>query len=267
MVWKLPKTSTTFEKVDERTLRVQFAKAPLSISLGMHKCGQYVFINFPSISWQEWHPFSVASGPDDPNIDIYIRASGDHTKKILAYAEKCTTENKPMKIRSDGPYGSLPFNHRRYGSILFVAGGIGVTPIMSVLRDVYGTAREAPTKKHHCIKEVTLVWIMRHASEASMFLKELNSLRLLSTDDPLMPQFNLSIHATRDTDAGKGVINSRPNFDVLMNDHVLAQEADTRSILVYACGPSSMVKQLWDASAKKKTKKLRIDFYHETFEF
>ncbi|KAL7550381.1 hypothetical protein ACHAWF_014524 [Thalassiosira exigua] len=74
MVWKLPKTSTTFDKVDERTLRVQFAKAPLSITLGMHKCGQYVFINFPSISWQEWHPFSVASGPDDPNIDIYIRA-------------------------------------------------------------------------------------------------------------------------------------------------------------------------------------------------
>ena len=103
MLWKMPKCTTLFEKVDERTAHIRFAKAPLSSFLGRHQVGQYVFVNFPSISLQEWHvrshsaldidslmilskyshlifsmhlhqPFSVASGPSDPYIDLYIRA-------------------------------------------------------------------------------------------------------------------------------------------------------------------------------------------------
>jgi len=55
MLRKIPKRTTLLEKVDERTAHVRFAKDTLSSLLGRHKVGQYVFVNFPSLSLQEWH--------------------------------------------------------------------------------------------------------------------------------------------------------------------------------------------------------------------
>lgn len=166
---------------------------------------------------------------------------------------------------------SPKFNYRRYGSVVFVAGGIGITPILSVLKDIYSIAGvRTEKKKNHCIRDVSLVWIMPHASEASLFMEVLNSFHLRSLEDALVPNFNLSIHATRDTDAmipGQQIVYSKPDFKVMMNELVESKHDGVRSMLVYACGPNRMVQQLWDASMKKNTKKLRVDMYHETFEF
>jgi len=87
-----------------------------------------------------------------------------------------------------------------------------------------------------------------------------------------MPDFDLAIHATRDTEdtnaiPGQQVVYSRPNFESVMNQCVEKKPEDLRSILVYACGPGAMVNQLWDVTSRKNKKDLRVDFYHETFEF
>jgi len=270
---KMPKRTTLIEKVDERTAHVRFAKGTLSSLLGRHQVGQYVFVNFPSLSLKEWHPFSVASGPSDPHLDIYIRALGDHTKKIVEYSEHCAAENKQARIRVNGPYGTLPFNYRRYGSVLLVGGGIGITPILSVLKDIY--SREgSDTKKNrpsHCIRNVSFVWIMPHAEESSLFLDLLNSFHEKSLEDPLLPDLKLSIHVTRDSDdavvMGQQLIYSKPQLNVVVEECVENKPGNSTSMLVYACGPSGLVKQLWDASTTKNSKALRVDFYHEKFEF
>lgn len=195
---------------------------------------------------------------------------GDHTKKIVEYSEKCAAENKQALIRSDGPYGDLSFNYRRYGSLVLVGGGIGITPLISILKDIYsdsGAARK--NKPSHCIRQVCLVWVMPRASEASLFLDLLNQFHENSLSDPLLPSLKLSIHITRDDGfvTGQQVSYSRPDFDAVMNDCIENRAEGSRSILCYACGPERMVHQLWDASTKKNTKHLRCDFYHETFEF
>jgi predicted ferric reductase len=271
MIWtQLPRKTTVMEKVGDNTAHVQFTKTPIATLLGRHKVGQYVFVNFPELSLNEWHPFSVASASNDPHIDLYIRALGDHTKKIVEYSEKCAAENKPALIRSDGPYGDLSFNYRRYGSLVLVGGGIGITPLISILKDIYsdsGAARK--NKPSHCIRQVCLVWVMPRASEASLFLDLLNQFHENSLSDPLLPSLKLSIHITRDDGfvTGQQVSYSRPDFDAVMNDCIENRAEGSRSILCYACGPERMVHQLWDASTKKNTKHLRCDFYHETFEF
>jgi len=196
---------------------------------------------------------------------------GGHTKKIVEYAESCVAENKQVKIRSDGPYGTLPFNYRRYGSIVFVAGGIGITPIIAILKDIYGQQEGNRSNLSHCIRNISLFWIMPHASEATLFLGLLNSFHLKSLENSLLPDLNLSIHATRDsseaTIIGQQIVYSKPNFHDVMDECVESKPAGSTSILAYACGPSRMVNQLWDLSTKKKSKELRVDFYHEEFEF
>mmetsp|Transcript_1399 Transcript_1399/g.2503 ORF Transcript_1399/g.2503 Transcript_1399/m.2503 type:complete len:113 (+) Transcript_1399:2701-3039(+) len=112
---------------------------------------------------------------------------------------------------------------------------------------------------------------MPHAAESSLFLDLLNSFHQKSLEDPLVPDLKLSIHVTRDSDdtivTGQQIIYSKPQFNVVVEGCVENKPASSTSMLVYACGPGGMVTQLWDASTKKNSKALRVDFYHEKFEF
>ena len=65
---------------------------------------------------------------------------------------------------------------------------------------------------------------------------------------------------------GQQFLYSRPQFDDVMDECISSEPEEKTSTLVYACGPTKMVNQLWDASTKKNTKNSRCDFYHETFE-
>ena len=200
---------------------------------------------------------------------------GDHTKKIVQYAERCASasEGKQVKIRTDGPYGSLPFNYRRFGSILFVAGGVGVTPILSILKDIYQNQAGARKKRpSHCVRDVSLVWVVPYAADALFIMDQLNNFHKLSIKDPLLPDLKLSIHVTRGNDGhalikGQQFLYSRPQFDTVMDECIASKPEDSTSTLVYACGPTKMVNQLWDVSMKRNAKDCRVDFYHETFEF
>ena len=277
LMWKWTIRTTVFQQVDSPIVHCQFPKSSISSLLGRHEVGQYVFVNFPSLSLNEWHPFSVSSGPNDDHIDVYIKSLGNHTKKIVEYAERCEAENKQVKIRCDGPYGSLPFNYRRYGSILFVVGGVGITPALSLLRDIYQNQADTcctdttQKKPLSCIREVTLLWVIPYASDALFLLDQLNTFHSMSIQNPHLPDLKLSIHVTRSSGGnsemkGQQFLYSRPQFDDVMDECITSEPEEKTSTLVYACGPTKMVNQLWDASTKKNTKNSRCDFYHETFE-
>lgn len=81
--------------------------------LELHHVGQYYFVNFPSLSLTEWHPFSVSSGPREDSIELHIRNLGDHTTRIVEFAKKAAVHNDSTWIRVDGPYGRQDFDYRR----------------------------------------------------------------------------------------------------------------------------------------------------------
>ncbi|KAL3806863.1 hypothetical protein ACHAXA_004574 [Cyclostephanos tholiformis] len=276
MMWtQLPRKTLRIEPVGEggKTTFVRISKTPLNQLLGRHKVGQWVVVNFPELSLTEWHPFSVASGPSQPFIDLYIRALGNHTKSIANYSEKCASENRQALIRVDGPYGNLSFNYRRYGSLVLVGGGIGITPLISIIKDIYEKGEAKQFKKlSHCMKNVHLIWIMPHEADAALFLEQLLIYRELSTHEPSLPLLEVSIHITREESAHKiesrPVFYTRPDIPQMMNECTAkAVEAGSSSILIFACGPGSMVNQVWDASMKKNSKRIRVDFHHESFAY
>jgi predicted ferric reductase len=91
--------------------------------------GQFAWItlNITPFSMRE-HPFSMSSSGEHPErLEFGIKAVGDFTSKIKDY--------KPgTKAFLDGPYGV--FTTDRYedsAGFVLIAGGIGITPLMSML--------------------------------------------------------------------------------------------------------------------------------------
>jgi predicted ferric reductase len=90
--------------------------------------GQYAWLTLgPTPFSLQQHPFSFASSADSPQQpEFAIKASGDFTARI-AEVEPGT------RAYLEGPYGAFTLDPRAEAAV-FVVGGIGVTPALSILR-------------------------------------------------------------------------------------------------------------------------------------
>jgi len=246
--------------------QVIFPKHLVARFLKLHKVGQYMFINFPSISKLEWHPFSVSSGPDETTVEIHIKALGDHTRKLVDFARSSTQ----MWIRSDGPYGNIKLNYRRFPYIVLAAGGIGVTPVVGILKDIfrYGQLdpRAAAHKHKSLVEKVYLVWTVSNRDQYLWFAQEIKWF-MTAMEGKGMPRLEIVIHMTKGDAEEQFIYPGRPDFfnifSKLANEHQLADKA----ALVFACGPRKMVNNCWDAVSEQQREGAVIHFHHETFEF
>ena len=156
-----------------------------------HSMGQYCFINIPSVSELEWHPFTISSAPDDAMRTHHIRSMGtkEWTGKlhsaVKAVLDAPFTEYAKalaeLRMNVDGPYG-LPLAAQNYQHILLVGGGIGVTPLHACLRQLYINVSREGTKDGETgrllgyrgggssrLLSVRLVWVMKDVRESTMF--------------------------------------------------------------------------------------------------
>ncbi|KAJ1665074.1 hypothetical protein IW140_003771 [Coemansia sp. RSA 1813] len=63
-----------------------------------HKAGQYIYLNVPSISWTQWHPFTLTSAPEEDELSIHIRISGDWTRKLV-YMFRQHEDARPRRLQ------------------------------------------------------------------------------------------------------------------------------------------------------------------------
>jgi hypothetical protein len=51
--------------------------------------GQYIFLNCPSISGSQWHPFTISSAPQEDSLTLHIRVMGDGswTRRLQEFLE------------------------------------------------------------------------------------------------------------------------------------------------------------------------------------
>lgn len=66
-----------------KVLELQMRKRGFSMEVG-----QYIFVNCPSISFLEWHPFTLTSAPEEEFFSIHIRAAGDWTENLIRTFER-----------------------------------------------------------------------------------------------------------------------------------------------------------------------------------
>jgi ferredoxin-NADP reductase len=99
--------------------------------------GQWYTITIPSPEGPLDHHFSHADSPTESHIELTTRLTGSTFKKAL--------DALPIgaEVEIQGPYGAFLFGYDK-PKITFLTGGIGVTPVRSMLRylaDTNGTGR------------------------------------------------------------------------------------------------------------------------------
>ncbi|XP_026664340.1 ferric reduction oxidase 2-like [Phoenix dactylifera] len=96
-----------------------------------------VFINVPSISSLQWHPFTVSSNSNlEPDkLSIIIKKEGSWTQKLYQKLSSPGPHDR-LDVSIEGPYGPTSMNFLRYDSLIMVSGGSGITPFISIIREL-----------------------------------------------------------------------------------------------------------------------------------
>lgn len=121
--------------------------------------GQYTHLKNPNYLPEEAHPFSIASSPHTKNyLEFCIKIYGDWTEN-LSEIEKGAT------LYVQDPEGDF-IRHPHDTHMVFMAGGLGISPIMSMLRFIH-------EEKHNA--DVTLLFGSK-SEDAIVYKKEIDQM-------------------------------------------------------------------------------------------
>jgi predicted ferric reductase len=122
------------------------------------RAGQFLFVRFPKDKiLDESHPFTVSSAPREDVLRVTVKASGDFTRHLFSNLQT------GMDAVIEGAYGM--FDYKTGGTKqIWVAGGIGVTPFLSFIRDMDGDLTQ----------DVDFYYTIRHREEA-IFVDEIEA--------------------------------------------------------------------------------------------
>ena len=169
------------------------------------RAGQFLFVRFMENGLNESHPFTISSAPHEDVLRLTVKACGDFTRDLFANLKTGT------EAILEGAYGM--FDYKTGGpKQIWVAGGIGVTPFLSFIRDL-------KTGLNH---EVDFYYTVRHREEA-VFVDEIEETAKKN------PQLKARLRFSS-TDASLTV------EEIIRN-----AGGDIRGHHVYMCGPLPMV--------------------------
>lgn len=203
--------------------------------------GQFAWLTAWDSPFQDReHPFSISSSAEDRSIISFtIKELGDFTTTVKNL--------KPgQKVYVDGPYGHFSIDrHPQSRSFMFIAGGIGITPIMSFLRTMSDRGDTRP---------VTLIYANK-TLDSSTFIEE-----IVEMTSKLNLEFVPVLENPPQDWAGvKGFVNK----EILKQQ--IPEKVAPNQMEVFICGPGVMM----DA-VEKNLVELGItmgDFHSERFNF
>jgi predicted ferric reductase/mono/diheme cytochrome c family protein len=192
--------------------------------------GQFVFVSFRSpamrthqravdISLQrqvfsihageisnQFHPFSITSGAGERTLRITVKAIGDYTSALRRLDEGADAI-------VEGPYGSFSSRGLAQPRQIWAAGGIGVTPFLSMARSLDGGG--TPVHFYYCVER----------PEEAHFLDEFRAIAARRDD------FEITV-VSRDRDG------------FLSADRLAAENPELEASDLLICGPPAMITSL-----------------------
>jgi propane monooxygenase reductase subunit len=204
-------------------LRVEAGEMPFS-------CGQYVDIRIPGTD--EHRSFSMANLPSDHGrLEFMIKLyPGGRFSGLLADGELQAGDE--LEVR--GPYGVFTLRETDR-PLVFIGGGAGMAPILSLLRSMADRAVERPAVYYYGARE-----------EQDLFhVDEMQALAAALPDFRFVPALS-----DADWDGETGLIT----------DVVNRCEPDLADVDAYLCGPPPMVDAATELLLRRGAREARIHF-------
>lgn len=231
------------EKENDDTTSIYFS-GPDMERFKNRKPGQYASIRiFQDGDWSAPHPFTLSCAPEDETLRMTIKKSGAFTSAI--------PDIQPgTPIQCTGPYGQFCKDIGTSKEIVMIAGGVGITPFLSVLRHF---------KESNADNEITLFWANKTPADA-FAAKELLDLtlslrlhvvhvfsRVEPADQSLAPVFQ---------DGRPGKVTHEYGR---LNQTILLRHIPSMSASFYLCGPPAMQQAVLDELSQCGVAPERVD--------
>lgn len=270
------------------------------------KSGMYAFINVPKVSCIEWHPFTLTSAPTEDFIEFHFSRIGDWTGDVhdlladLSPDEPADEEGTPstrsstkpkinlkdLVVKIEGPMGASSQGFSDYPIVVLVGAGIGVTPMISVLKQLLAK----PGK----MKRTYLYWTVRDRASFEWFNRLMDEIFELDERNVIQIRHFLTSVKEDDRDIGAVLLHHatrakhhKTNFDLILGQYshhqvevgrpdwkeelesvkVGAKELGFKDCGIFLCGPEKMAEAIGEVSFDLSVKDPDFHFYFtkETF--
>ncbi|KAE8707445.1 Respiratory burst oxidase-like protein B [Hibiscus syriacus] len=262
-----------------------------------HKSGMYIFIQCPQISPFEWHPFSLTSGPEDDYLSVHIRTLGDWSYQLYSLFQeaKLTGPKQNPKIYIDGPYGASSQDHIKYDIVVMVGLGIGITPFISILKDIVTRLKNSTTDHAACGEgrpektplKAYLYWVTREQSSFNWFMDVMKEIAEANQKQSVVEIFNFLTSVYQEGDARSALITiiqslyqAKHGIDIISRTPVhtqfgrpnwlnifskLARRHRGARIGVFYCGPKALARELEKLCTKFSTETNTRFVFHKEY--
>ncbi|KAK1712814.1 ferric reductase like transmembrane component [Colletotrichum lupini] len=146
------------------------------------KPGQYVYLRMPGVAFFDNHPFTISSlcsedfpseyGEQYRDCVLVFKPYGGFTRKVLDMA----IERGPFhtyRAFLDGPYGGMRRDLAAFDTCILIAGGSGITALMSQLLNLIKRMRDGKA----ITRKVVVVWALKRLEAMDWFREELRICR------------------------------------------------------------------------------------------
>ncbi|KAJ3089276.1 NADPH oxidase 4 [Physocladia obscura] len=233
-------TSVIFEECGYITVTIATTKA------GAAKPGQFMRVNFPSVSLLEYHPWSIARASDESVTFMFgVGVDGEWGSKVaekLKSLDKGATSGNKILAYLQGPYGKeigiiAQEKEQPHDLVLFYVGGTGFAATVKAIDIIL--ARNGANVDDTGKTKVVLAWSARRNKLAEISL-------LQSWQNVSREYLELELFQTGNgshTVVTSAVNELHMNLNSKLKNHVsLGNEKIDLKVGVFICGPPGFTK-------------------------
>ncbi|KAJ0598196.1 putative ferric-chelate reductase (NADH) [Helianthus annuus] len=152
--------------VSSRVLPCETLELNFSKSRGLNYTPtSIIFINIPSISKAQWHPFTITSSSnlEPEKLSVMIKSEGSWSRKLYQMLSSPNSIDR-LDVCVEGPYGPVATNFLRHDMLVMVSGGSGITPFISIFRELVYTTETLKCKA----PKILLISAFKNSSDLTM---------------------------------------------------------------------------------------------------